>query len=90
MIEHGVIKIGSAKFLGLVVAPGIALIGVSSYLAWKLWKTKNNTSEQATEDETKVGEVIVTSTSQSTKSHGLRDAMFRQIIDENVELRHAT
>lgn len=80
MLQHGVIKISSAKLLGFVAVPGVALAGISGYLAWKLWDTNRQSDNiEHTVDETKPDQVH--------PSTDPRDDIFRQIMDENIALR---
>jgi len=86
MLEHSVVKISSAKLLGLVAAPSLALLGISGYLAWRLWKPEKKPPVQATVDEK------VEKTDKAPASDNIpppHEGIFKQIMDDNIALRHA-
>ncbi len=82
MLEHGTVKIGSAKLLGFVVAPGLALAGIGGYLIWKHWHERKASS--TSEDSRGAGGGM-----KSHREETGKDAIFRKIIEENVALRQA-
>ncbi len=83
MLQHGAVKISSAKLFSLVIAPGIALAGISSYLAWKLWEVKKQSPERAEITQQPNEET----SHEQHASDDFRYGIFQQIIDENIALR---